>query len=294
MPAKAAAVASRGAIAAAIAALSLAWCAFAEAAGSVNTAALQVALRARSLYDGTIDGYAGPMTRAAVRRLQRRARLPVDGIVGPRTRRALGRLGRHAFGSRVIRMGDVGWDVAALEFRLAWRGFPSGYFDGDFGPQVQAAVERYQRWAALSPDGVAGPATLRSLDRDRIPRSPLRVRWPVSAPLGDGFGPRGDRFHSGLDLLARSGTPVHAAASGRVIFAGYDAGGYGNLVILRHGLGVTTWYAHLSSIGVRRGERIRAGARIGRVGATGDATGPHLHFEVRVRGAAVDPRTALG
>jgi murein DD-endopeptidase MepM/ murein hydrolase activator NlpD len=116
----------------------------------------------------------------------------------------------------------------------------------------------------------------------------------VNAPVGDAFGPRGDRFHTGLDLLAPAGRAVSAAASGSVTFAGYDAGGYGYLVVVRHSLGVTTWYAHLSHILVRRGQRVGAGATLGRVGASGHATGPHLHFEVRVRGAAVDPRTGLG
>jgi hypothetical protein len=279
---------------AALAVLSLIAPAGAAGAGNVDVAALQIALRARSFYGGTIDGYAGPATRSAVMRLQRRAGLMVDGIAGPRTRRALGRLGRHALGSRSIGPGAVGWDVSALQFRLAWRGFPSGSFDGVSGPHLGAAIRSYQRWAGLPAVGVAGPATLGSLRRHPIPASPLHVLWPLAAPVGDGFGPRGDAFHPGLDFLARHGSSVFAAASGSVEFAGYNSGGYGNLVVLRHRLGVTTWYAHLSRIAVRRGEPVGAGARLGRVGASGKATGPHLHFEVRVRGAAVDPRTALG
>jgi murein DD-endopeptidase MepM/ murein hydrolase activator NlpD len=280
------------ALVAALAVFSLVAPGAASAAGDVDVAALQVALRARSLYGGTIDGYAGPATRAAVVRFQRRAGLAADGIAGPVTRRALGRLGRHRLGSRSIGPGDVGWDVSALQFRLAWRGFPSGSFDGTYGPHLRAAIARYQRWAGLPADGVAGSATLTSLRSHPIPVSPLRVRLPLSAPIGDGFGPRGDSFHTGLDFLAGAGGRVFAAATGRVEFAGYDDG-YGNLVVLRHGLGTTTWYAHLSRIAVRRGRSVPAGARIGSVGATGNATGPHLHFEIRVRGAAVDPRTAL-
>jgi murein DD-endopeptidase MepM/ murein hydrolase activator NlpD len=113
-------------------------------------------------------------------------------------------------------------------------------------------------------------------------------------PPTDGFGPRGNRFHTGLDFPARHGVPVAAAAAGRVSFAGRDGGGYGNLVVVRHAGGVYTWYAHLAAIAVRRGAFVGAGARIGTVGATGHATGPHLHFEVRVRGAATDPLAALG
>ena len=265
----------------------------AVAAGNVNVAALQVALRARGLYSGTIDGVAGPRTRAGVLALERRAGLPVDGIAGPRVRRALGRLGRHPLGSRTLRAGDLGWDVTALQFRLAWRGFPSGTFDGGFGPHLEAAVASFQRWAGLSADGIVGPATLASLRSHPIPTSPIRLVRPVGAAIGDGFGPRGNRFHTGVDFLASSGTPVHAAGSGTVVFAGYDDG-YGALVVIRHALGVTSWYAHLSRITVSHGERVGTGAVVGRVGASGDATGPHLHFEVRVRGAAVDPLSALG
>lgn len=281
-------------LAMAVAGASLIAPATAPAAGNVNVAALQVALRSHSIHVGTIDGVAGPLTREAVRIFERRKGLPVDGIAGPQVRRALGRLGRHRLGSRVMQEGDVGWDVAALQFRLAWHGFPSGNFDGAFGPQVDAAVQSFQRWAGLTTDGIAGPATLRALRRHPIPTSPLRLRWPLSAPVGDGYGPRGDRFHSGIDILASSGTAVRAAGGGRVTFAAFNAGGYGNLIVIAHGSGVTSWYAHLSRIGVRKRESVSAGELIGRVGATGDATGPHLHFEVRLRGATVDPRTALG
>jgi len=197
-------------IATALVAVSLVAPAVAAGAGNVNVAALQVALRARSLYTGTIDGIAGPGTRAAVTRLQRRAGLAADGIAGPRTRRALGRLGSHPLGSRTMSPGDVGWDVAALQFRLAWRGFPSGNFDGGFGPHLETAVRRYQQWAGLPGVGIAGPATQRSLRQHPIPACPLRLLLPLRAPIGDGFGPRGDSFHPGLDFVASTGTSVAA------------------------------------------------------------------------------------
>ena len=264
----------------------------AAATGKPNVAALQVALQARGLYVGTIDGLAGPSTTTAVRRLQRRARIAVDGVAGPQTRRALGRYARHRFGSRLLNMGKSGWDVAALQFALATHGFPSGTFDGGFGPHTEAALRRFQRFAKLGADGVAGPATFAALLRPPA-RSPISLRRPVRAPLGDRFGPRDNRFHTGIDFTASSGADVRAAASGRIVHAGWESGGYGYLVTLWHGDGVRTMYAHLSAVLVHRGQRIAAGVRLGRVGATGHAFGPHLHFEVRVRGAAVDPLPAL-
>jgi murein DD-endopeptidase MepM/ murein hydrolase activator NlpD len=263
----------------------------AHASGEAKVAALQVALRSKGLYRSSIDGISGPQTRRAVVRLQRRAGLAADGVVGPRTRSALGRLGRPGIGARVLRRGRVGWDVAALQFALAWHGFPSGVFDGVFGPRTDDAVHRFQEFAGLAVDGVVGGATLAAL-RGGLPASPLALSWPLIAPVSSPFGPRGDRFHAGIDLSAGYGTPVAAARSGVVTFADSNDG-YGKLVIVAHGAGVVTLYAHLSEISVSPGTRLGAGTVLGRVGSTGRSTGPHLHFEVRVRGAAVDPLTAL-
>ena len=263
------------------------------AVGSAGVAALQVGLRAHGLYAGAIDGIAGPQTARAVRRLQRHARIAVDGVAGPQTRRALGRFARHTLGSRPLRRGRIGWDVAALQFQLAAHGFPSGTFDGVFGPRVQTAVRRFQEWAGLQVDGIAGPATLGALTA-APPSAPLALAWPLTrSVVGDRFGPRGDRFHSGIDLPAAAGTPVYAARRGEVVYAGWRRGGWGFLVTIAHGSGERTLYAHLSRIDVRVGVWVAQGVRIGTVGASGDATGPHLHFEVRVRGAAVDPLGAL-
>jgi len=264
----------------------------AEARVSGRVAALQVALRATGDYAGSIDGIRGPRTRGAVRRFQARRGLVVDGIAGPATRRALGRRGRPRWGSRTMTYGDRGWDVARLQFELARHGFPGGPVDGGFGPRADNALRRYQGWARLAVDGAAGPATRRALRR-RPPQSPLKFYRPLGGPLGDRFGPRGNTFHAGLDFPAASGTAVGAAGRGCVSFAGYDAGGYGNLVIITHRLGVVTMYAHLASVSVRRGQCVVGRDRIGRVGSTGFSTGPHLHFEVRVRGAAVNPLRAF-
>lgn len=264
----------------------------ARAGGSADIAALQVALRERSLYLGDVDGYFGPRTSAAVVTFQRRTGVPPTGNVGPLTRGALGPYARNPLGSRAMRVGTVGWDVAALQFQLAWHGFPSGGFDGIFGSRTQAAVVRYERWLGFFPDAIAGPAVLAAL-RGPLPRSSLRLAWPLPFPIGDGFGPRGGRFHAGIDILSPVGVPVAAARAGRVVYAGWREGGWGLEVTIAHGHGVRTIYAHLSAIAVTVGDRVARGAAIGRVGATGDARGPHLHFEVRVRGAVVDPLGAL-
>jgi Peptidase family M23/Putative peptidoglycan binding domain len=259
--------------------------------GSAGVAALQTALTARGLYSGTIDGVDGPATRSAVRRFQRRVGLQVDGIAGPRTRRALGRFGRHPIGSRILSRGEVGWDVAALQFKLAWHGFPSREFDGVFEPRVEAAVTGFQEWAGLTADGHAGPETWRAL-RTRPASCPIRLGWPLEGPIVSPFGPRWNRFHEGVDIDAAEGARVGTSRSGRVIFVGWNDG-FGRLVILAHHHGVTTYYAHLSQILVVAGQRLSEGEPLGRVGHTGHATGPHLHFEVRLRGASVDPQTAL-
>jgi hypothetical protein len=263
------------------------------AASDPAVAALQVGLHSRGLYKGPIDGISGPGTAAAIRRLQKRARITVDGVVGPQTKRALGRFARHPLGTRALDRGKTGWDVASLQFRLAEHGFPSGPFDGIFGPRIDAALRRFQGWAGIESDGVAGKATVRALSGSP-PAIPLPLAWPMSAPvLGDPFGPRGNQWHSGIDLPAPMGAPVYAARSGQVVWAGWRDGGWGFLVTVAHGRGERTMYAHLSRIDVRVGVRIGQGVRVGLVGASGHATGPHLHFEVRVRNAAVDPQRAL-
>ncbi len=112
--------------------------------------------------------------------------------------------------------------------------------------------------------------------------------WPVNGPVVSGFGMRWGRMHEGIDIAAALGTPIHAAASGTVIHAGW-LGGYGNLVVVDHGDGLATAYAHASAILVAVGEQVSQGDTLSLVGSTGNSTGPHLHFEVRVNGSAVDP-----
>ena len=258
----------------------------ARAAGDADVAALQVGLATHRLYSDDVDGYAGPHTLAGLRRLR-----GATTLFSPATRAALGRYGAYALGTRPLVAGTSGWDVSALQFELAWHGFPSGRFDGVFGLRTRAALLRFQHWAGIDPIGIAGPRTLAALELP--PAScPLRLSPPIDAQGTDGFGPRGSGFHTGIDYPAPTETPVTAARDGVVRAAGW-ASGYGRVVVLRHEQRVTTLYAHLSRILVAPGRPVARGATIGLVGQTGDATGPHLHFEVRVHGAAVDPSPAL-
>ena len=281
-----------GAIVALAAAIVVAMPAVPARAGSADVAALQVAMRALDLYPHSVDGISGPWTRSAVRAFQRRHHLAADGIPGPQTRRALGRLARPPLGARPMSHGDRGWDVAELQFLLRSRGFGQGGLDGVFGPNTDLAVRAFQRAADIGVDSVAGQATLRALRNREVsaPASgPVRFLRPLSGPIGDGFGWVSGRRHTGLDFPQPMGAPVGAAGVGVVGFAGWNSGGYGYLVVVKHRLGFETWYAHLSGIAVSPGQAVEGGSRIGYIGSTGYSTGPHLHFEVRHFGTPIDP-----
>lgn len=118
--------------------------------------------------------------------------------------------------------------------------------------------------------------------------------WPVNGRLMGGYGERSDPFsgegamHTGVDISAPQGTPVHVAADGVVIHAGWN-GGYGRCVIVDHGNNYQTWYAHLSRMDVIEGQEIRQGDVLGAVGTTGRSTGAHLHYEVRIGSTPVNP-----
>ena len=139
--------------------------------------------------------------------------------------------------------------------------------------------------------------------RARLSRAPVSrsggLLWPGPGSLREGVGPRTNPYtgglscHAGIDIGAGEGDPVHAAASGVVVMTTFNAWD-GNVVIIAHAGGMTTWYAHLSAFQVSAGQRVSRGDLIGLAGATGFATGPHLHFNVAVNGVAYDPMGWFG
>lgn len=122
-------------------------------------------------------------------------------------------------------------------------------------------------------------------------------RWPLDGQLTSPFGLRRDGLrldlHHGVDIAVPTGTEVRAMASGRVVLAG-TMSGYGKVIVIDHGSGVRTLYAHLSEVHVEKGQELRGRPVIGLSGSSGRATGPHLHFEVQRRGSAEDPVPLLG
>ena len=181
---------------------------------------------------------------------------------------------------------DVRYQVTAAELKKLGL-TPARVTDGVGGPFESAGNATFKQlfnsWKKLDQlqDGVIA-----------IP-SDKPVRAEVS--FSSGFGVRSDPFqhgaalHPGIDLSGSYGTPIYATADGTVLRAGWNSGGYGNLVEIDHGRGITTRYGHMSAILVRPGDRITRGQQVGRMGSTGRSTGNHLHYEVRIDGRAVNP-----
>ena len=171
---------------------------------------------------------------------------------------------------------------------------PEGAAGGPFVPLPEGADGQFARAVAALRGDLATAAQLR-LALARVPLAPpLDGRLEVTSPFGARLDPFLGRpaLHTGVDLHEGFGTEIRATASGRVVSAG-SAGGYGNMVEVDHGSGVSTRYAHMERVAVAPGETVARGAVLGYVGATGRATGPHLHYEVRIDGEPVDPMRFL-
>jgi murein DD-endopeptidase MepM/ murein hydrolase activator NlpD len=182
---------------------------------------------------------------------------------------------------------DLGLNVAGPRLAVAAAG-------GPFLPLTRSAEDSFTRQVQrirLS----ARAVDMLTQEMARVP-----VIRPTSGPtdVTSPFGVRMDPFvrqlamHTGVDFRGEPGDPVRAAAAGRVIQAERN-GGYGLMVEVDHGNGITSRYAHLSNIAVSEGAQVEVGSLVGRIGSTGRSTGPHLHYEVRINGEAVDPQRFL-
>jgi murein DD-endopeptidase MepM/ murein hydrolase activator NlpD len=183
---------------------------------------------------------------------------------------------------------DVRYQVTAAELKRlgikpAQAGQPSGVggpLEGIANPTFKALFNSWKKLDQLQDDAIAIPSD-----------KPIRA----SVVFTSGYGVRSDPFragaamHPGIDLAGAYGTPIYATADGTVLRAGWNSGGYGNLVELDHGRGITTRYGHMSAILVHAGEHVTRGQQIGRMGSTGRSTGNHLHYEVRIDGRPVNP-----
>ncbi len=164
-------------------------------------------------------------------------------------------------------------------------------YSGLGGPEMQSLLQGDAE--TPEPDALRALGILENLDRINLYRIAAE-RVPLAMPVLDrvrftsGFGPRWNRAHEGIDLAGPIGTPIFATADGTVTFAGWSSG-YGRLIKIRHSNGIETRYGHLNAIRVEVGQRVSRGDRIGDMGNSGRSTGPHLHYEVRVGGEAVNP-----
>jgi murein DD-endopeptidase MepM/ murein hydrolase activator NlpD len=322
-------VAAERELAAAQAALDAREVAYRDAAAALETARRRLAAARDDLRDRAVDAYTdGPLlghyvghvldadvVAASVRRGY------LEAVVRAR-REAVARL-RAVRADAEARAGAL---AAAREAALAQREVVAGQADAlrrarderdlarrrvqaemDARARLLAEVRRRKaefqaEIAALRRESDAIGAMLRSRQAGQPVAGPAQGRFssPVpGAPVTSGFGPRrhpifGDeRMHTGVDFGAAAGTPIRAADDGVVVWAG-ARGGYGLTVIVDHGDSLATLYAHQREVAVSEGQRVRRGEVLGYVGATGYATGPHLHFEVRLRGQPVDPMPYLG
>jgi murein DD-endopeptidase MepM/ murein hydrolase activator NlpD len=196
--------------------------------------------------------------------------------------------------ARTQEVRDVRDELMATQSELASARSSKRARLGDVTASEREAVGEAEALEAVSAQLGAQIAAAQSVSSTSTPAAaPAHVSssgfiWPVSGPVVSGFGMRWGRMHTGIDIAVPSGTPIHAAASGTVIYSGWMSG-YGNLVFIDHGGGLSTGYAHQSSIAVSNGTHVSQGQVVGYVGCTGHCFGPHLHFEVRINGSPVDP-----
>ena len=163
--------------------------------------------------------------------------------------------------------------------------------------QSEAIAKLYEKKAAVKTITTYKntPSSGFSTSRNTTTAKNLGISFikPVSGVLTSRFGARWGRTHTGVDIGAPTGTTIKAANGGKVVFSGWK-GTLGKLVVISHGNGIQTYYGHCSSLLVSAGETVSAGQAIAKVGSTGRSTGPHLHFEIRVNGSAINPQSYIG
>lgn len=157
---------------------------------------------------------------------------------------------------------------------------------------VKVKVEEYEKKQAEAAKVSSRASSASRSSTTTTVTSGIFIKPVTGATITSRFGPRASGNHTGLDMAIATGTPVHAAASGTVTFAGYK-GSYGYLVIIDHGNGYQTYYAHCSKLYVSAGQSVTQGETISAVGSTGNSTGPHLHFEVRYKGNILNPQNFI-
>lgn len=217
-----------------------------------------------------------------------------DARVALEARRQAAAAVTHAELAQESRLADTAAAQAAAATGLAARIADLRHESTDLGAQqahitsLIQAQEQADAARAAAAEADSGRSSGSAVSRGAL-RSPAGLRWPLSGVVTSEYGPRWGGFHPGIDIAAGYGTPIGAAKAGVVIYAGYD-GGYGNYVCVDHGGGISTCYAHQSQIAVSQGQAVSQGETIGYEGSTGDSTGPHVHFEVRINGATVNPR----
>ncbi|HRK25574.1 MAG TPA: M23 family metallopeptidase, partial [Beijerinckiaceae bacterium] len=188
----------------------------------------------------------------------------------------------------------TGLDLTRFGKALNRQPAPAAAVGGPLIPLTKSESAEFERRLASAENQLRESERLSRVVRALPVRRPLPRHHETTSTFGTRTDPftRGLAMHSGLDFRATTGTPVRVTAEGKVVEAGW-VGGYGKMVEIDHGFGLTTRYGHLSGIDVAVGDTVRKGEIVGQVGSTGRSTGPHLHYEVRIDDEAVDPQTLL-
>lgn len=229
-------------------------------------------------YDLVLDGVFGSETENLIKDIQTAVGLASDGLVGDRTIETLNHL-RESIVSHTVEQGD---NLTKLANRYDTTVTNISSYNGLQNPDRLLPGQVLY----IPTDSVA------TISRSLGVR--FRLEWPVKGNISSGYGYRVHpilktrHFHGGIDIAAAEGTPVKAAASGKVISVGNRAN-YGLAVVIEHSGGITTWYGHNSKLLVRLGDNVKQGQTIALVGRTGLATGPHLDFRIKIGNQTVDP-----